>query len=129
MAIIVPGGASELSSLKPGTISMLCDLENWSNRMGMDFRITSAYRSPARQEELRAAWDRGDRQGLVARPAVNSAHTRGEAVDLVPANEKANLELLGMYALMRGYRWGGSFSKSDPVHFDISNTTPGLDGD
>lgn len=129
MGIIVPGGSAELTSLKPLTIEMLRDLCDWSSRMKMDFRITSAYRSPERQRMLRERWDRGDRQGLVARPAINSAHTRGEAVDLAPASENASLELLGMYALMRGYRWGGSFSSSDPVHFDVANIKPGLDGD
>jgi len=38
--------------------------------------ITSGFRDPSHQKELRARWDRGDRVGLRARPALDSLHSQ-----------------------------------------------------
>jgi hypothetical protein len=79
--------------------------------------ITSGRRSAAYQAELRARWDRGDRRGLVARPALTSAHTEGRAFDLAASSR--DLQILGSLAPYAGLRWGGTFSEPDPVHFDL----------
>lgn len=80
--------------------------------------ITSGKRDAKRQAELRARWDRGDRRGLVVRPAANSHHTRGEAFDLTGGPHLATLGELAPYA---GLRWGGTFRDTDPVHFDLGS--------
>lgn len=77
-------------------------------------KITSGKRSKARQKELQRRWDRGDRAGLVARPADNSAHTEGEAFDV--SADSWTLQVMGAWAPYAGLRWGGAFA--DPVHFD-----------
>lgn len=81
--------------------------------------IVSGRRSEARQRELRAAWDRGDRAGLVARPALYSNHTRGEAFDLARG---PGLDFFIHAAPYVGLRWGGNFREADPVHFDLGNS-------
>jgi len=78
--------------------------------------ITSGRRSASHQRDLRARWDRGDRRGLVARPALNSAHVRGEAFDVARGPALTKMGQLAHYA---GVRWGASFR--DPVHFDLGN--------
>lgn len=80
---------------------------------GLDPRIQSGRRSSAHQADLQARWDRGDRQGLAARPADTSQHTLGKAIDITtnnPAREAQIAEALGVGA---GYR----FKTPDPVHF------------
>ena len=86
--------------------------------------IVSGYRSPVKQRQMRNRWDAGDRVGLVARPAVRSWHTTGQAWDVENGvagfpwyrwtimqyiKPRVNVEI----------RWGGNFSSPDPVHFDV----------
>lgn len=77
-------------------------------------KIISGRRSRAKQEAMRRRWDRGDRRGLVSRPAENSAHLDGEAFDV--SADSWTLSVMGSWAPYAGLRWGGSFN--DPVHFD-----------
>lgn len=49
---------------------------------GIQNIITSGRRSEAYQRQLRARWDAGDRVGLTSRPAINSFHIVGLAVDV-----------------------------------------------
>lgn len=79
-------------------------------------RIISGYRSPARTRQLQAQWDRGDRRGLVVRPASNSIHHSREAWDW---ERVPHLWVYGAWAPQLGVRWGGNFSNPDPVHFDL----------
>jgi D-alanyl-D-alanine dipeptidase len=94
--------------------------------------IVSGYRSPARQAELRRAWDRGLRSGLVARPAVRSQHTRGRAVDVqlrhLGPPEWGQLvtvadtpfewwQVLAEWLSAYGVAWGGA---ADPNHFELA---------
>ena len=78
--------------------------------------ITSAYRSPERQRELRALWDSGRRAGLAARPALNSAHTKGLAIDV--SMKEPNFDTFKKLMIEETYvLWGGDFG--DPVHFYV----------
>lgn len=109
-----------LQQLQPAARAMLRDLTIEAERRGWSVRVTSGYRDPARQAALRARWDAGDRTGLVARPALRSAHSEGLAVDLVVApRSDVSQAQLGIYAQTRGYVWGGTFSRPDPVHFAV----------
>lgn len=49
---------------------------------GVRIRVTSGYRSPQAQAELRRRWAMGDRVGITSEPAINSLHMQGLAVDL-----------------------------------------------
>lgn len=89
----------------------------WGEHLGIRSpRIVSGLRSAAAQAALQARWDRGDRSGLIVRPASNSSHTRGEAFDL---ERGPHLAQFGEWAPYVGLRWGGKFSTPDPVHFDL----------
>lgn len=79
--------------------------------------IVSGKRSWWKQRQLQRAWDRGDRAGLVVRPASNSAHTRGEAFDLARVSHLPIYGELARY--LPGVRWGGRFNTRDDVHFDL----------
>lgn len=90
---------------------------------GLNPRITSGFRDPAKQAAMRAAWDRGDRQGLRVRPADPSAsmHCRGTAsrpaslaIDM-PCDDEA---LAAQLATKLGLRAGLYFSTPDPGHYD-----------
>lgn len=92
---------------------------------GLNPRITSGWRDPAKQKAMRAAWDRGDRQGLVVRPADpdGSRHCRtalggspaSTAVDL----QCSNNQLAARIAQALGLRAGEFFSTPDPGHYDL----------
>lgn len=89
----------------------------WGEHYGIRTpQIVSGRRSGAAQAAMRARWDSGDRRGLVVRPALDSAHTRGEAFDL---QDTGGLRTLGELARFTGLRWGGNFTDPDPVHFDL----------
>lgn len=77
--------------------------------------ITSGYRSPAHQFRLLQRWRRGDREGLRAKPACQSWHTVGRAIDVetAPRGFTAYAYLLTEYT---GARDGRNFG--DRGHFD-----------
>ena len=89
---------------------------NWEVHGGTAPKITSGLRSAAHQLTLRRRWEMGDRRGLVVKPALSSAHVRGEAFDLVRGR---HLSVFGVWIKQLGGRWGGDFSTPDPVHFDF----------
>lgn len=78
--------------------------------------IVSGVRDASWQRAARARWDRGDRRGLVARPALDSNHVRGEAWDV---KRGRGLDIMARYAPYAGVRWGGTFADRDEVHFDL----------
>lgn len=81
--------------------------------------IASGLRSPARQQALRALWDAGQREGILVRPATRSAHTTGDAWDLMTSGGTLPLQYQGYFASFRpGLRWGGNFRSPDLNHFD-----------
>ena len=89
----------------------------WGEHYGIKTpAIVSGARSERQQAALRARWDAGDRRGLIVRPALESAHVRGEAFDL---RDTGGLRTLGALAPHAGLRWGGKFADRDPVHFDL----------
>lgn len=99
----------------------------WGLQSGFPMSVTSGFRDPEHQRELRERWDRGDRAGLAARPATNSKHSTTSffgdpdamAVDL-SAGSSQNLRILGGWAQnYLGLRWGGTFKNADLVHFYI----------
>ena len=103
---------------------MLQDLAGYARAKGWRTQVLSAYRSPAYQDELRARWDRGDRAGLAVRPAEQSAHSEGRAIDMTfgssawePADYRQSA--VGGFANMGGWRWGGTWTPPDPNHFEV----------
>jgi hypothetical protein len=83
-------------------------------------RITSGWRDPVKQKLMAAAWDRGDRVGLRARPALDSLHTvelagrpGAKAIDIVSNNEARAAEIAKTLNIGAGYY----FKKSDPGHY------------
>lgn len=100
-----------------------------ANYPGFDLYIVSGYRSPARQRELRARWDRGDRRGLVYRPAAVSRHSTGRALDIgwiidgrpVPVRGIPVSAWTYLAALMAPYGvvWGGQWNPPDLPHFEL----------
>jgi len=85
--------------------------------------IISGYRSPAEQRQLLQRWNAGDHVGINAKPACQSWHTLGRALD-VENNRREWLEVYGMLMEYLGARWGKSFG--DVNHFDLpaSNQEP-----
>lgn len=96
---------------------------------GVSLRVVSGFRSGSHQADLRARWDRGDRGGLVVRPAASSRHTAGRAVDLqfayrgqlVSVRETPREYWTFLDDLLRpvGVRWGGRFRSPDLNHFEL----------
>lgn len=97
---------------------------------GLSLRVVSGYRSPKRQAQLLASWNAGDRRGLVAKPAVRSAHSEGRAVDLGwvwngrgIAVSDVPIEYWDFLASLFepvGVRWGGRFRSPDLPHFELT---------
>lgn len=109
--------------LNSGFAEKISYLYYWSQMYGISFDITSGWRDPKRQAALRARWDRGDRAGLIARPATTSKHcnTRlGRPSSLAVDVSSSDLSTLGEWAVKYlDLRWGGNFRRPDPVHFDV----------
>lgn len=91
---------------------------------GLRPRITSGFRDPRKQAAMRAAWDRGERAGLVVRPAdpKNSLHCleaggrpASRAIDMPCDNNVLAAEI----ARGLGLRAGQYFSTPDPGHYDM----------
>lgn len=91
---------------------------------GLNPRITSGFRDPKKQQAMRDAWDRGDRQGLRVKPAdpEGSRHCRtsitgapaAAGVDMPCSNDA----LAAQVAKCLGLRAGLYFSTPDPGHYD-----------
>jgi len=77
--------------------------------------VISGYRSPARQAQLLQRWQSGHREGIRAKPACQSWHMVGRAID-VENNRPEWLEVYGALMVWLGMRWGRTFG--DPNHFD-----------
>lgn len=107
-----------LSSELAGKIAILIYAAAVNN---ISFRFTSGFRSPEKQKRLLDRWNRGDRVGLKAKPAVNSRHSRvdwlgkpaAQAVDVVFGRPTT----VGRWAPLVGLKWGGTFRSPDTVHF------------
>lgn len=90
--------------------------------LGLSPRITSGFRSPAKQRELVARWNAGDRAGFIGKPADpdGSRHCR-ETLSGAPASTAidmpcSNNDLAAGIARALGLRAGVDFN--DPGHYD-----------
>jgi hypothetical protein len=78
--------------------------------------IVSGYRSPMEQRALLNRWQRGDREGLAAKPACQSWHMARRAIDV-----QTDVRAFDLYRVLleqrTGARWGGRFENPDEPHF------------
>ena len=91
--------------------------------LGLNPRITSGFRDPEKQAQMRARWDSGDRAGLRARPANpdTSKHCRttlmggpnSHGIDIVSSDEQLSAEI----ARALGLAAGKFFTTPDPGHY------------
>ncbi len=93
---------------------------SWS--AGLQPRITSMFRDPAKQKALQDEYDRlpgmgPKKPGFLARPATNSGHTRGVAIDMPTNNDRKAGEIARWIG---GMRVGGDFSTPDWGHYDVA---------
>ncbi len=79
--------------------------------MGMDPKITSGFRDPAKQKKMQEDWDAGRRAGLKFRPASHSDHTKGKAVDITTNNPNGAAQVARLIGIGTGIDYG------DEVHF------------
>lgn len=77
--------------------------------------IVSGYRSPQEQARLLRRWERGQREGLTAKPACQSWHMVGRAID-VQTYVRGFRPYAYLLAEHTGARDGRNFD--DPGHFD-----------
>ncbi len=91
---------------------------------GLNPRVTSGFRDPKKQAAMRAAWDRGDRAGLIVRPAdpSKSKHCStsitGAPDALAIDMQCKDNELAARIGKALGLRAGLYFTTPDPGHFD-----------
>jgi len=92
---------------------------------GLAPQITSGFRDPSKQAAMRAAWDRGDRAGLRARPADPKASDHCQETWTGSAASKAidikcrDEVLAGRIAQALGLTAGIFFSTPDPGHYAL----------
>ena len=104
--------------------------QDFKAKSGSKITITSAYRSPADQDAIYARWlaagggPNNPTAGGITTPAKplsqggkGSPHNQGCAID------SSQCPLISRTVDLPGYglRWGGTFSKSDPVHIQLAN--------
>jgi len=136
---------NDIANLHPKIRPIVADFINEAQRHGYKLKITSGYRSYAKQNELYARGRSGPRKDwrkITPVPGGKSTHNFGLAVDVCEkgprywGTKKRQAEG-GKYpdarwlAIARigkkfGFRWGGNFRPSaglggrwDPVHFDM----------
>lgn len=102
--------------IKQSAAGLLSLLYLYLSVYGLAPRITSGYRSQAYQDALRARWDKGDRAGLVVRPANVSTHTSGRAIDITTTNPELAAQIARALNIQAGYY----FATSDPVHYQTT---------
>ena len=106
--------------------------KDFKAKSGSKITITSAYRSPADQDAIYQRWlaagggPNNPTAGGITTPAKplsqggkGSPHNGGVAIDSSQAALVARTVDLPSY----GLRWGGTFSKSDPVHIQLANAS------
>ena len=110
---------SLLANVHPELASKVRGMAAALKGKGITIRVTSAKRSTAQQAALYAR--RGALTYPVARPGT-SKHELGLAVDLalVGARNSSAWAAIGEEGERQGLRWGGRFSKPDPVHFELA---------
>jgi len=101
-----------LSGMYPAVQDAMDDLRRLAQAYGVQYRVTSTYRSTVEQRRLYAAWIGRGRTGLPAAAPGTSTHEYGVAFDAV----SPDLEDLVYLAEQVGFVWAGP---RDPVHFDV----------
>ena len=97
--------------LHPALARIKRNLPKVARSLGFDARVTSGYRSPAKQRWLYNRWLQGLQAYPVAPPGT-SDHERGLALDVVSTDTGKLVALLTEVGLF----WAG---ESDPVHFSL----------
>jgi len=97
--------------LNPKLVKIAKNLPRVAREMGFTAKVTSGFRSRAKQKELWENWKAGASPYPAARPGT-SDHERGLAIDVVSNNEKLLVALL----TEAGLYWAG---ESDPIHFTM----------
>jgi len=108
---------------------MFPKIEQWlalCREHGIFITVTSSYRSAAKQARLHQAWLARGRRGLPAAAPGNSLHETGEAIDFAARFNPTYgsrrgtdaYTYAGRLAEAAGFRWGGRFTRRDPVHID-----------
>lgn len=97
--------------LHPALTRIRRNLPKVARSLGFDARVTSAYRSPAKQRWLYNRWLAGLQAYPVAPPGT-SDHERGLALDVVSTDTNKLVSLLTGAGLF----WAG---QDDPVHFSL----------
>lgn len=87
---------------------------------GLNPRVTSGWRDPAKQKAMQKRWDAGDRAGLRARPAADSLHSAeswgrpaAQAIDIVTSNEQLAAQIARALKIGAGL----DFKNPDPGHY------------
>lgn len=86
---------------------------------GLNPKITSGFRSPAKQAELLQRYEAGDKS-IVVKPAANSKHSVtkwGKPASLAVDISTSNPSMAARIANAVGINSGLYFSSPDPVHF------------
>tara|TARA_Y100000310_G_C20602660_1_gene773865 strand:+ start:260 stop:1435 length:1176 start_codon:yes stop_codon:yes gene_type:complete len=104
---------------------------------GIEIKLTSGYRSPAKQREIYNKWVSRGKTGPKPAPPGRSYHNVGMAFDynailpngnrLYSASSKKKWNDSGIVAIGEsiGLYWGGHFSTNyDPIHWDFRNIVP-----
>jgi len=107
--------------------------QEFKTKTGSKITITSAYRSPADQEAIYQRWlaaggsATNPTAGGITTPAKpasqggkGSPHNSGAAIDSSQCPLISRTVDLAQY----GLRWGGTFTKPDAVHIQLSNVAP-----
>jgi len=108
----------KLATLDPSGREAARSLVAYARSYGLPVVVVSAYRSPAEQEALTPG------RGLYKASVQGSRHVQRRAFDLGISGyrwQDVNPEYfrwLGSVWKYLGGRWGGDFSRPDPVHFD-----------
>lgn len=102
-----------LTGLHPQVRKVVRALPAISKAYGIPIKVTSLYRSPAKQRQLYAAFLAGKMPYVVAKPGT-SAHEKGLAIDLVTLDPGKLAPILAQV----GFKWAG---KKDPVHFELAS--------
>lgn len=116
------GRAADTTDLSPALGAALTAATTAARRDGVRIRVTSGYRTPAHQQRLYDQAIRTYGSARLARrwvlPPAESAHVRGEAVDVGPRSAAAWLQTHGItWGLCRRY-------DNEWWHFEVA-TAPG----
>jgi peptidoglycan L-alanyl-D-glutamate endopeptidase CwlK len=117
---------TKLNQVQPALATKIKQLISIANNQGYLIYIDEAYRTQARQNQLYAQGR--TTAGAIVTNTLNSKHTQGKAVDLMPVingqptnNLNAfNWQLIGIWARqVGGLTWGGNWSLRDYRHLEI----------